>query len=206
MANKIIIDLDGIVFEPIEKAFAQQAREKFGPVKGGAMVMAYKYGPGRSFFYDDMLETFHGCAMNPKINSVAMDAISKLVHLPDTVVEVCSRLAYPGYAAVVEDNYRAIAPCMDKIREYRLVSPFASIRGHICKMTEVGRDYSKDMHVRPYVVSAKINDLFWPARWRIMPVLIGQEKKNDKGNDVFTGKVFPGLDTFAEYFIRQNQK
>ena len=42
MKKKIFIDLNGIVFEPIDTNFSEIARQDFGPAKAMAVTMAYK--------------------------------------------------------------------------------------------------------------------------------------------------------------------
>ena len=47
MNKKVIIDLNGVVFEPVDRNFSEVARADYGRVKGAALTLAYKYGLGR---------------------------------------------------------------------------------------------------------------------------------------------------------------
>ena len=166
MNKKIIIDLNGVVFEPIDKNFSQVARAKYGRVKGTALTLAYKYGVGRRTLHGGIADVLYSCAQNPTVRDGAIDALDKIAGLPDVTIEFCGQIAFPGQASSLEQQYRAIAPCMDAAARYELISPFKSKRGYLTSTT------AADTEVMNYILGTCSRDLDWPARWRIMPILI----------------------------------
>ena len=70
MKKKIFIDLNGIVFEPIDTNFSEIARQDFGPAKAMAVTMAYKYGIGRGMLKSSIARVLYNCARRPRFAPV----------------------------------------------------------------------------------------------------------------------------------------
>ena len=202
MKKKIIIDLDGVVFEPIDAAFSRRAIEKYGPVRGYAVTSAYKYKIGTSLFGRQVAETLHECASNPTVRNDAIAALEKLVKIPNISVEFCSALAFPEYAATLENKYRAISPAMNAVEKYNLISPFESKRAAIVAATRPDNDISQS-----YVVEPDLEHLRWPARWSVVPVLIAPLNlaQYAVARNEYGARPFDSLGAFAKYMSRRTR-
>lgn len=197
MNKKIIIDLNGVVFEPIDKNFSQVAQAKYGRVKGTALTLAYKYGIGRRALRSDIAIVLFACAKNPKVRDGAIDAIDKISSMPDVTIEFCGQIAFPGQEYVLEQKYRAIAPCMNAATRYELVSPFASKRGYLCSTT------AADESAMNYILGTCASDLSWPARWRIMPILIQGATAESDIRRHCNPRMFRNLHDFQDFLSRR---
>lgn len=166
MNKKVIIDLNGVVFEPVDRNFSEVARADYGRAKGAALTLAYKYGLGRRLMATDIADVLYKCAKNPTVRPGAIEALDALSRMPGVTIEFCGQMAFPDQAYKLEQKYRAIAPCMNAAAHYELISPFASKRGYLCSST------AADENAMNFILGTRARDLDWPARWRILPVLI----------------------------------
>lgn len=197
MNKKIIIDLNGVVFEPIDKNFSQVAHEKYGRVKGTALTFAYKYGLGRRALRGDIANVLFICAQNPKVRDGAIDALDKISGMDNVTIEFCGQMAFPGQAYELEQKYRAMAPCMNAAARYELISPFASKRGYLCSTT------AADEGAMNYILGTNSRDLDWPARWRIMPVLIQGANVETNIQRYCNARMFRNLHDFQDFLSRR---
>ncbi len=198
MKKKVFIDLNGIVFEPIDTKFSEIARQDFGPAKAMAVTMAYKYGIGRGMLKSSIARVLYKCARRPQVRPGALDALEKLAALPNVSIEFCGQIAFPEYAHSLEQEYRAIAPCMNAASHYELVSPFKSKRRYLCCAT------AKDAYAMNYILGTQVADMSWPAKWRIIPVLINNATKEEGKIKAMCGKrVFENLNAFQEFLARR---
>lgn len=169
----------------------------YGPVKGAALSLAYKYGIGRRAFQDDIASVLYKCAKNPTVRAGAIDVLDKLADLPDTTIEFYGRVAFPGQEYILEKKYRAIAPCMNAVAHYELVSPFASQRKYLRSTTRA------DDNTMNYILGTSANDLRWPARWRIVPVVICGTTTDADIRRKCSARVFQNLHNFHDYVSRR---
>ncbi|MDE5615766.1 MAG: hypothetical protein K2I81_02960 [Alphaproteobacteria bacterium] len=197
MKKKLIIDLNGVVFEPVDQNFSEVARADYGRVKGAALTLAYKYGIGRRFMAADIANVLYKCAKNPKVRSGAIEALDAMARMPGVTIEFCGQMAFPGQAYKLEQKYRAIAPCMNVASHYELISPFASKRGYLCSST------AADENVMNYILGTRACDLDWPARWRIIPVLIAGAAAESNIHHHCNPRVFTNLHEFKEFLARR---
>lgn len=194
MKKKIIIDLNGVVFERVDKNFADVARSQYGRVKGTAVTLAYKYGIGRRALSNDIAQVLYKCASNPTVRNGAMDALDVISKIPDVTIEFCGQVAFPGQAHKLEQKYRAIAPCMNAATHYELVSPFTSMRKYLYSVTgATGKD------VMNFILGTHSRDLDWPARWRIIPVLIHGASVQPDIHQHCNPRVFQDLHDFHHF-------
>lgn len=194
MNKKIIIDLNGVVFEPVDQNFSEVARSQYGRVKGAALTMAYKYGIGRRVLAGSIADVLFVCAQNPKVRAGAIEALDKMAGMPNVTIEFCGQMAFPGQEYVLEQKYRSIAPCMNAAARYELISPFASKRDYLCSTTGENNDSMN------YILGTCSRDLDWPARWRIMPVLIrGAAASESKIRSCCNPRLFRNLHDFQDF-------
>lgn len=197
MKKKIIIDLNGVVFERIDNKFSDVARDKYGRTMGNVLTLAYKYGIGRRALKNKIADVYNVCARNPKVRDGALDALDSLAGMSDVSLEFCGQVAFPGQAQILEQQYRAIAPCMNAASHYELVSPFSSKRGYLCKST------GADEEVMNFILGTHSNDLDWPARWRIIPVLIEDASTQADICRHCNPRIFRNLHDFQDYLLRR---
>lgn len=198
MNKKVIIDLNGVVFEPVDRNFTKIARSKYGYVKGSAVALAYKFRIGHGLMQDSVASVLFACAKNPVVRNGALDALEQISRLPDTTIEFCGQVAFPGQHVVLEKKYRAIAPCMDAAAHYELVSPYLSKRGYLHDSTAADKDTMN------YIVGTHSDDLNWPARWRIVPILIDGSAENVAAiHRNCVPRCFETLTAFKDYLARR---
>jgi len=194
MNKKVIIDLNGVVFEPIDRDFSAMARARYGRVRGAAVTFAYKYGIGRGAARDAIETILYQSAKNPKVRDGALSALEAISKLPDVTMEFCGQVAFPGQEYMLEKKYRAIAPCMNMATHYELISPFESKRSYLLRSTKA------DENSLNYILGTRADDLDWPAKWRIMPVLI--RGASDRGASICNKcnpRVFKSLHDFQDF-------
>jgi len=195
--KKIIIDLNGVIFEPIDAKFKEIAQAKYGRARGAAINMAYKYGVGRKFVMPEIETVFGECAQNPRVRDGALDALDAIVDVPGVKLEMCSNIAFPGQAKRLESQYRAMSPAMASAH-YELISPFKSKRGYICDST-----YQMP-NAMNFLVDSNAKHLDWPSRWRIVPVLISNDiAAGNAARNQYGARVFDTLRDFHEYLMRR---
>jgi len=198
MNKKVIIDLNGVVFEHIDRDFAAAARARYGRVRGGMLTLAYKYGIDRGPVRKAIEKVVYQCAKNPKVRNGALDALESLVRMPGVTLEFCGQVAFPGQEYILEKKYRAIAPCMNAAAHYELISPFASKREYLCRST------GADENCLNYILGTRSEDLDWPAKWRITPVLIcGASAEGTAIYNKCTPRVFRSLYDFQDFLSRR---
>ncbi len=200
MKKKIIIDPDGIIFEPIDTSFKQTAIAEYGPAKGHMIALAYKYGLGRRLFGSMVENVLYKCASRPQIRPEELQALSEISQMPDVSIEFCSKIAAPQHADKLVEQYREIAPCMNAVSHYELISPFKSKHAYIVKSTAADKTTSN------YVLDTRARYLQWPAKWRITPVLVGGNKNEIAATqrEAVTARIFPSLVLFKE-FLQHNK-
>ena len=193
MKRKVIIDLDGIIFESIRESFARVAWSEYGRVKAGAIIIAYNLGIGCRGLRDEISNVLNKCAMSARPYSGAIDALGEIVRMPGVTVEFCSQVAFTENAAALERYYRGIAPAMNDVAHYELISPFESKKDYLYKSTGAEKDGLN--YVLDGPGGGKIK---WPARWRTTPVLI-----NTLDCDVHHVRSFPNLAMFKDFLKDQ---
>jgi len=194
MKKKIIIDLNGVVFEHIDRNFGAQARALYGCVRGGMLTLAYKYGIGRGPARGAIEKIFYQCAKNPTVRDGALDALESLAQMPDVTLEFCGQVAFPGQEHILEKKYRAIAPCMNVAPHYELMSPFVSKHAYLCRTT------GADENSLNYILGTRSEDLSWPAKWRITPVLIcGTSAEGASIYNKCHPRIFKSLHDFQDF-------
>ncbi len=199
MNKKIIIDLSGVVFEPIDDTFTQTAIAEYGKIKGRILSIAYKYGIGKRSLGAQIENVFYKCASRPQVREGALEALQQITEMPDVSVEFCAKIASPKYAARLEQQYRAIAPCMNAATHYALISPNESKRDYIVKST------AADQEAMNYVLASNARHLGWPARWRISPVLVSTSKSElaAASRTAATARIFRNLGMFHEFLVHK---
>lgn len=194
MKKKIIIDLDGIVFEPIMPAQTAQIKSVYGPVYGGAMAAAYRRGVGKKFIAGKIGPVLYDVAAAAKPLPWAVHALTQLSKMPDTEIEFCSQMILPADAVMLAEQYRAIAPAMAGAK-YSFISPFESRMPYLGKTTGTG---AKD--TMNYIVVTDEKYLKWPARWRITPVLINPSMVAQmRAHSEYGARGFANLAAFADF-------
>lgn len=171
MKKKIIIELNGVIFEPFDQHFRQIAVREYGRLTGNIVNLAYKYGIGRRLLANKVENVFFQCASKPRPRKEALVALDKISQLPDVSVEFCTQIPGKQHSVRLEQAYRAIAPCMDN-GDYNLVGSAKSKRGYITRTTANNKDTMN------YVLDSDVRHLNWPARWRIIPIFVGANRRD----------------------------
>lgn len=199
MRKKILIDLNGIVFEPVETKFSDVANAEFGRTKAAALNIAYRYGIGRGILKNDIAGVLNKCTQNPTLRPGVIEALEKIAALPGVSIEFYGQLAFPEQAAALEAKYRAIAPAMNGNARYNIHSPFESNRGYLFHTT------GKDEMAMNYILGTQEKDMSWPTKWRIIPVLIqGMSAENDALARICGGKrTFGNMGAFADFLAHR---
>ncbi len=198
MNKKVIIDLNGVVFEHIDRNFGAVARARYGRVRGAALTLAYKYGIARGAARRAIETVSYQCAKNPKVRDGALSALESLSRMPDVTLEFCGQVAFPGQEYILEKKYRAIAPCMNSVTHYELISPFESKREYLCRST------GADENSLNYILGTRSDDLDWPAKWRITPVLIcGASAQGVSIYNKCNPRVFKNLHDFQDFLAHR---
>ncbi|MBD5400323.1 hypothetical protein HDR61_01070 [bacterium] len=197
MNKKIIIDLDGVIFEPVRESFSRVARSEYGNIKAVAVIAAYKYGIGRVALRGEVANVLHKCAIGARVRPGAMDALKELGNLSWVTVEFCSQVAFPENAKDLELHYRSIAPAMN-VAHYELISPFESKRDYLYKSTGM------DRHTLNYVIDSQVSNIKWPARWRTTPILLNASAHDASMARALCGaRSFQDLNAFKEFLLDQ---
>lgn len=198
MKKKIIIDLDGIVFEPIDASFKKTAIAEYGRTQGHLITLAYKHGLGRHILGDKIENILFKCASNPQIRPEAIEALAALADMKDVSIEFCTQIASPRHALQLQQQYSEIAPCMATAR-YEFISPFESKRGYIKTSTAADKDTSN------YILDTCARYLQWPAKWRITPVLVSTDQSTIAATqrEACTAKIFANLACFTNYLANK---
>ncbi len=118
---KIILDLDGVVFEPIKELVIKAAFKKYGYFRASAMLVKFCSHAYRSEIIYKMSDLIRECRENAKFLPGADTAIEYLVGLHDCSVNVCSTMPFESDAVELEKFYRSRAKCMNKIERYELL-------------------------------------------------------------------------------------
>lgn len=198
MKRKVIIDLNGVIFRPVEEQFGKIARRDYGPVRGAMVYAAYKYGIGRRHMSEEVSRVLYRCVCEAKLREGVLDALDKIVEMPHVSVEFCSQIAFPWQKKALEGRLRALAPCMNAATHYELISPYESKRDYLYNTT------GADKNSINYVVDDKAHDFNWPSRWRSCPVLIyasSREKNATRGR--YSTRDFHDLKMFADFLDHQ---
>ena len=124
-----------------------------------------------------------------------MAALEKIAAQPEVTIEFYGQLAFPENAKALEAQYRSIAPAMNAAAHYEINSPFVSNRNYLFRST--GRDEAS----MNFILGTQVNDMTWPAKWRIIPVLIkGASSQESELLNICGGKrTFFNLNAFADY-------
>lgn len=191
--KKIIINLDGVIFEPIDSRFARTAINEYGKIQGRIVTLAYKYGIGRRFLGDKVENVFYKCASRPCVRHGAIEALTHLTQIPDISIEFCTDIASKKYAASLEQQYRTIDPCMNTGR-YALITPGQSRRAYIAKSC---RDENTSFS---YVLESRARNLDWSAKSAINPILVCADRGEVMAaRNTSTARVFDNLPNFLDF-------
>ena len=194
MKKKIIIDLAGVVLQPIVPAQTAAIRAAYGPIRGDVMAAAYRRGVGEKLIGNKIGPILYDVAAAARPIPGAIDAVAQLVQMPDTEIEFCSQLVLPADAEILANQYRAISPAMAAAK-YSLISPFASRDAHLHETTAAaGADTMN------YIVASDVQFLKWPAKWRISPVLIDPSMRVQmRAHFEYGARGFANLAAFADF-------
>jgi len=118
--NKIILDLDGVVFEPIKELVIHAAIKKYGVLRAAGMFARYCLDEYRAEILDKIAPLIRDCRERAKFLPGAEGAIEYLTGRGDCTVDVCSTMPFDSDVAELEKFYRSRAACMDKIGKYSL--------------------------------------------------------------------------------------
>ena len=119
--SRIVLDLDGVVFEPIKELVIKAAFKKYGHLRGSAMLVKYGIDAYRAEIVDKLSDIIGECRENAKFLPGAEGAIEYLTSRGDCSVYVCSTMPFESNGAELEKFYRARAKCMNKIEKYGLL-------------------------------------------------------------------------------------
>jgi len=201
MKSKVIIDLDGVIFKPVGNNFAKAARAEYGNVVGTGVALAYKYCIGGKMFGEKIAKVLYDCACATKPRPGTIAALDEIVKLPDVTVEFCSKIAFPQYARRLERHYRTVAPCMDAVAHYELISPFESKRNYLYKSTGM------DNETLNYVLDSQAHDIRWPTRWRTTQVMVYASARDvAAARMVSVPRVFNTLSEFKDFLAYKTQE
>ncbi|MDE6478549.1 MAG: hypothetical protein K2L94_04880 [Alphaproteobacteria bacterium] len=172
MKTKIILDLDGIVFAPINDAVSVRARQVYGP-RAMLTNICKKLNIRRAHVTNKLADITYDCATSATFMPGAQQALAALVNTPGFSVEVCSAIAYPGQAQKLEQFYRALSPEMNKIEKYHLISPLES---KAPVYSEIFARCDEDFG-RIFALDTVVQNLRRPYFLRMNPVLISTDQK-----------------------------
>ncbi len=118
---KIILDLDGVVFEPIKELVIKTGFKKYGYFRASAMLVKFCAEAYRAEILDEISDLIRECRENAKFLPGAEAAIDYLTSRGDCSVDVCSTMPFESDTVGLEKFYRSRAACMNKINRYELL-------------------------------------------------------------------------------------
>lgn len=198
MKRVIILDLYGVVFQPINGMVARTAFQRFGYAKGAALGACYKAKKAKNFVAANLSDIVYECVQQAQVKPGALNALNILTDMPETTVRVCSRIAFPGNEKRLESFYRNFSPCLDAVAHYELVSPFGSKRSYISNVNSVSANDSI------YVVDDTPRNLEMAHMLRLNPVLVSENLVDwPRARTQYGARTFANLVEFAKFMMRQ---
>lgn len=196
MKKKIIIELNGVIFEPVEQSFKQVAINEYGKITGNLVTFIYKHGIGHHLMADKVQNVFLKCASKPQPRQEALAALEQIVNLPEVCVEFCTQNPYEQHSDALIKTYRTIAPCLDT-ENYNIAKSNQSKHNYIAETT------GQDKNTMNYILDADVRHLNWPARWRIIPIYVGDNSRSNMTNlRTPTARTFDNMLMVLDFFQR----
>ena len=174
MKSTVILDTDGVIFEPIKGKIKDAAIKKYGRIKGLVLVACYNLGVAKQFVADKMADVVYDCAAQAKPMPGALDALKELIEMPGVRVHVCTNVVYPGWRTRLSQEYRAKYEEMQGIKKFKMLSPSETKREYLNYAT----DQAHASNRRVFVVDSKPENLALVNSRRVNPVLISTDAKD----------------------------
>lgn len=197
MKKNVIIDLHGVVFEPIDDMVMRATIKKYGYLKTAALLAAAKMGVASQYVEKNMATLVADCAMQAKPKEGAFEALERIMDIPDIDVYVCSTSCFPSMAPKMENYYRSLASPLAAVKHYELLQPMGSKERFAYDIIRANRSGIT------YVVDNKLHNLRAAYSTRQWPVLVaGRGDDCKRARDQFCARQFNNLVEFADFLAR----